>query len=59
MGNGESHPAESMADMLMMLEALYNIAMSSTDADTVREAMIPLTATDPGRAYLTAHPIIL
>lgn len=48
-----------MSEQLMMLDALYEIAMSTTDADTVRQAMLPLTGTAAGRAYLTAHPIIL
>lgn len=48
-----------MSEQLMMLESLYAIAMSSTDADTVREAMIPLTRTSAGRVFLNAHPITM
>lgn len=54
-----AHQSTLMAEQLMMLEALYEIAMSTTDADTVRSAMLPLTGTTAGLAFLQAHPIIL
>lgn len=48
-----------MQDQLRFLEALYEILNSSEEAETVRVAVSALTATEAGRAFLTANPIKL
>lgn len=48
-----------MGDQLRLLEALYEIALSSEEAEMVRVAMAALTGTSAGLAFLTAHPITL
>lgn len=48
-----------MGDQLRFLEALYEIAMSSEEADMVRVAMSALTSTSAGLAFLNSHPITL
>jgi hypothetical protein len=48
-----------MEDQLKMLEALYEIAMSSTEAEMVRTAMQALTSTQAGLTFLQSHPIQL
>lgn len=48
-----------MGDQLRLLEALYEIAMSSDDAEVVRVAMQALTGTTAGMSFLSLHPITL
>lgn len=48
-----------MQDNLRFTEAMYEIACSSDDAETVRIAMAALTGTPSGMAFLTANPIKL
>lgn len=42
---------------LRYLQALHEIASSSTDADSVREALAALTSTENGIEYLRQNPI--
>jgi hypothetical protein len=48
-----------MEDQLKMLEALYEIAMSSGEADVIRVAFQALTSTQAGMTFLQTHPINL
>ena len=48
-----------MEDQLKMLEALYEIAMSSNEAEMVRVAVQALTSTQAGMTFLQTHPIKL
>jgi hypothetical protein len=48
-----------MEDQLKMLEALYEICMSSTEAEMVRVAIQALTSTQAGMTFLQTHPITL
>lgn len=48
-----------LQDQLRMLEALYEIMLSSEEADIVRVSMQALTSTEAGRAFLAVHPITL
>lgn len=50
---------QMMQDQLILLEALHDILMSSTEADIVRIATMALTRTQAGINYLTANPITL
>lgn len=49
----------AMGDQLRQMEALYEIMMSSNEADMVRVAAAALTSTQSGLAFLNAHPITL
>lgn len=51
--------SQMMSDQLQMIESLYQIALSSEDAETVRIAISALTNTQSGMAYLQTNPIIL
>jgi len=46
-----------LTSQLIHVEALFEIAVESTDADMVRRAIAGLQATEAGRAYLMAHPL--
>lgn len=46
-----------MQDQYVMLSALYDIAMNSEDAETVRTALTALTGTTAGRNFLIANPM--
>lgn len=48
-----------MGDQLRLLEALYEIALSSEEAEMVRVAMQALTGTSAGLSFLSTHPITL
>lgn len=48
-----------MGDQLRMLEALFEIAQSSQEAEMVRVAMAALTGTSAGLSFLQTHPITL
>lgn len=48
-----------MEDQLKMLEALYEIAMSSNEGEMIRVAFQALTSTQSGMAFLQTHPIQL
>lgn len=48
-----------MEDQLKMLEALYEIVMSSEEAEMVRVAIQALTTTQAGVTFLQTHPIQL
>jgi hypothetical protein len=48
-----------MQDNLKYLEALYEIALSSEEAEVVRVAMAALTSTQAGLAFLAVNPIKL
>lgn len=48
-----------MGDQLRMLEALFEIAQSSQEAEMVRVAMAALTGTQAGLSFLHTHPITL
>lgn len=48
-----------MGDQLRLLEALYEVAMSSNEAEMVRVAMSALSGTEAGMAFLSTHPITL
>lgn len=51
--------ASIMDEQTKMLDALFEIAMSSDEAETVRIAMSVLTGTEAGLNYLRVHPMIL
>ena len=46
-----------MTAQLMNVEALFEIATESNDANIVRRAVAALQATPAGRAFLMAHPL--
>lgn len=48
-----------MGDQLRLLEALYEIALSSNEAEMVRVSMAALTGTQAGLSFLSTHPITL
>lgn len=48
-----------MGDQLILLEALYEIALSSGEAEMVRVSMSALTRTRAGLGFLSTHPITL
>ena len=48
---------ELLTSQLLHVEALFEIATESTDADMVRRAIAGLQATPAGRAYLMTHPL--
>lgn len=48
-----------MGDQLRLLESLYEIFMSSGEAEMVRVAGSALTGTQAGLAFLNTHPITL
>lgn len=50
---------QTMTDSLILVEGLYDIALDSTDADTVRIAMSALQRTEAGRVYLLENPIVV
>ena len=49
----------SLQDSLVLVEALYEIALESEEADIVRQCMTALTNTEAGIVYLRAHPFTL
>jgi hypothetical protein len=53
----DNQVTELMTNQLIHVEALFEIATESTDADMVRRAIAGLQATPAGRAYLMAHPL--
>lgn len=53
----DSHTEELLTSQLLHVEALFEIATESTDADMVRRAIAGLQATPAGRAYLCTHPL--
>lgn len=48
-----------MGDQLRLLEGLYEVAMSSNEAEMVRVAVAALTGTQAGLSFLNAHPMTL
>lgn len=56
---GHDEATQNMQDQLAFLEALYEIAMSSDEAETVRIAMAALTRTQAGITFLSSKPIVL
>ena len=46
-----------MTQRFVLIEALFEIATESNEADIVRRAVAGLQATEAGRAYLTEHPL--
>lgn len=48
---------EEITDTYIMVDKLYEIAMSTDDAEIGRIAMSGLTNTEAGRQYLQANPI--
>lgn len=48
-----------MQDQLILLESLYEILHTSSEAEIVRQATAALTRTQSGVNYLVAHPITL
>lgn len=53
----DNQVTELMTDQLIHVEALFEIALESTDADMVRRAIAGLQATEVGRNYLMKHPL--
>lgn len=51
--------ASMMGEQLVMIQALWEIAQTSGDAETVRMAISALTRTDTGMTYIRANPMIL
>lgn len=49
--------SQLMTDRLVMIEALFEIATESNDADIVRRAVAGLQATHAGKHYLAANPL--
>ena len=52
--NDQSDTAD-LGEQLVFIEALYNIAHESNEAEIVRVAMAALTNTTAGITYLQAH----
>lgn len=50
---------QALQDALILVEALYEIAVESEEVDIVRRAMSALTVTQAGLVYLRQHPIVL
>jgi hypothetical protein len=50
---------QSMQDQLIFMEALYEIAAASNDAEIVRVAVQALTRTQAGLTYLSANPMVM
>jgi hypothetical protein len=48
-----------LGDQLRLLEALYEIMMSSGEAEMVRVAASAMTSTQAGLSFLNTHPITL
>lgn len=46
-----------MTSQLMLIEALFEIATESREADIVRRAVAGLQATEAGQHYLALHPL--
>lgn len=46
-----------MTSQLMLIEALFEIATESREADIVRRAVAGLQATEAGQHYLAMHPL--
>ena len=46
-----------MTQRFVLIEALFEIALESTEADIVRRAVAGLQATEAGRQYLVEHPL--
>lgn len=46
-----------MTQRFVLMEALFEIATESHDADAVRRAIAGLQATECGRAYMAEHPL--
>lgn len=46
-------------EILRLVEALHHIAAESEDADIVRYALGALSATEAGRIYLAANPVLV
>jgi len=53
----DNQVTQLMTNQLIHVEALFEIALESTDADMVRRAIAGLQATEAGRAYLMMHPL--
>ena len=45
------------SDLLILVEALWNIAHDSEEAASVKEAVAALTNTSAGLDYLSIHPL--
>jgi hypothetical protein len=46
-----------LTSQLMLIEALFEIATESTDADIVRRAVAGIQSTEAGRAYMARNPL--
>lgn len=46
-----------MTQRFVLIEALFEVALESNEADVVRRAIAGLQATDAGRQYLIEHPL--
>ena len=58
MGQSED-TASQLGETYVLMQALWNIAQTSDDAETVRIAVAALTGTESGQAYIRAHPMVL
>jgi hypothetical protein len=50
-------PVDLLTSQLLLIEALFEIATESNEADIVRRAVAGLQATEGGRAYLSQNPL--
>lgn len=46
-----------MTQRFVLIEALFEVAIESNEADIVRRAVAGLQATEAGRNYLVEHPL--
>lgn len=58
MANLQQQEAD-LTEQLVLLQALYNIAHESEEAEIVRIAVAALLATQAGTVFLQAHPFTI
>jgi hypothetical protein len=59
MGQNAEDTTSQLGESYVFMEALWNIAQTSDDAETVRIAVAALTGTEAGQAYIRVHPMVL
>jgi len=59
MSGQQQDSAQQSGEVYVMMQALWNIAQTSDDAETVRMAVQALTSTEAGQAYIRVNPMVL